>query len=120
MINSNFASSPNFQAFKRQRYNEIYSHEMAHKAAIGSLGGPIQIDKDSNGVAFSGHVEVKMPTLNQQNPDETIDHAKMVINSALAPSDPSNQDYKVASQAQKTLQEAKDVKTKKDKLDIIA
>ena len=32
---------------------------------------------------------------------KTINDANTVINSAMAPSDPSGQDYKVASQAQK-------------------
>ena len=51
-----------------------------------------------------------MPKLNEQNPDETISQAKTVINSAMAPSDPSEQDYKVASAARDTLNKAESLK----------
>lgn len=109
MINlSNFKNQ--WQSLKKESYNEIYRHELAHKNAIGNLGGPIVIKKDKNGIAFEGHVEVKMPVLNPDNPDETIQHAKKVINSALAPSNPSNQDYKVAHEAQEIMQRAQDIK----------
>ena len=40
-----------------------------------------------------------MPKLDPQNPQKTIDDANIVIRAALAPSDPSDQDYKVANQA---------------------
>jgi hypothetical protein len=83
----------------RQRYNEIFTHESAHKNAAGSLAGAIVIDKNSDGLPVGGHVDIKMPTLNPKNPEETINHADTVIKSALAPSDPSEQDYKVASKA---------------------
>lgn len=86
------------QAINR-RYNEIYNHELAHKNAAGSLAGPIVIEKDSNGIPVGGHVSIKMPVLNKQNPKETIEHANKVVKAALAPSDPSDQDYRVASQA---------------------
>lgn len=112
MIKS-FNSNPQFDAYKKQQYNKIYSHELAHKRAAGSLGGPIVIEKDSNGVAFAGHVNIKMPVLNQSNPQETINHANKVINAALAPSDPSAQDLKVASQARSILSEAKNLQGSK-------
>ena len=86
------------QAIDR-RYNEIYRHELAHKNAAGALGGSIVIEKDADGVPIGGHVEIKMPVLNESNPDETIEHADVVIKSALAPSDPSEQDYRVAAKA---------------------
>ncbi len=86
------------QAIKN-RYNEIYSHELAHKNAAGSLAGPIVIEKNSKGIPVGGHVSIKMPTLDYNNPQNTINHANTVIKAALAPSDPSGQDYKVAAQA---------------------
>lgn len=57
------------------------------------------IEKDANGIPVGGHVSIKMPSLNKNNPNETIKHANTVIKAALAPSDPSSQDYKVAAQA---------------------
>lgn len=86
------------QAIK-QRYNEIYAHELAHKNAGGSLAGPIVIEKDSNGIPVGGHVNIKMPVLNPENPEETINQANTVIKSALAPAEPSGQDYRVAAKA---------------------
>ena len=103
----------------RQQYNEIYAHELAHKNAAGALAGPIVIEKDSNGIPVGGHVSIKMPTLNEENPEETIKHADVVIKSAMAPSDPSEQDYKVAAQAKSIKFQAQKVQ-KQHKLDYYA
>lgn len=86
---------------------------MAHKIAGGSFAGSISVQKDSNGIPVSGHVPIQMPILDKKNPKKTIDHAKQVIKAALAPSDPSSQDYKVAS-------EAEAIKAKAEKLNYIA
>ena len=92
-----------FRGFKnqaiRERYNEIYAHELAHKNAAGSLAGPIVIEKDSNGIPVGGHVSIEMPSIDPNNPEKAIKQAEVVIKSALAPADPSAQDYKVASEA---------------------
>ena len=101
------------QALIKKNYAEIYAHEAAHKRAGGSLAGPIVIEKNSEGIPVSGHVSIKMPKLNKENPDETINQADIVIKSAMAPSDPSGQDYKVASQAKSVKSEAKQLKNKK-------
>ena len=99
------------QAMIKQRHNEIYAHELAHKNAAGSLGGSIVIEKDSNGIPIGGHVNIKMPTLDKKNPDKTINHAETVIKAAMAPGDPSDQDYKVAAQARSIKAEAQEQKT---------
>lgn len=105
-----------------RNYNHIYSHEMAHKAAAGSFAGNITIERNSEGIPVSGHVPIKMPTLNKSNPQQTIDHANTVIRAAMAPSDPSAQDYKVANQAQQIKMQALAFKAKHQgkKLDTIA
>lgn len=103
----------------RQRYNEIYAHELAHKNAAGSLAGSIVIEKDANGIPVGGHVSIQMPTLNKANPEETIEHADTVIKSALAPSDPSSQDYKVAAKARAIKAQAENIQ-KQQKLDYYA
>ena len=95
-----------FNNFKKAQYNKIYAHEAQHKAKGGSLAGPIVIKKDENGVAVAGHVDIKMPQLDKNNPQNTINDAKKVISSALAPSDPSGQDLKVANKAKSVLSEA--------------
>ena len=94
----------------RQRYNEIYAHELAHKNAGGSYAGSIVIEKDSSGIPVGGHVSIAMPVLDPDNPEKTIKHADTVIKSALAPSDPSEQDYKVASQARTIKAHAENIK----------
>jgi hypothetical protein len=47
-----------------------------------------------------------MPVLDKNNPDKTIKHADIVIKSAMAPHDPSGQDYKVAAEARSIKAEA--------------
>ena len=94
------------QSMIKQRHNEIYAHELAHKNAAGSLGGSIVIEKDANGIPVGGHVNIQMPILNKKNPDKTIKHAETVIKAAMAPGDPSNQDYKVAAEAKSIKAEA--------------
>ena len=114
MINS-FGSYNSFfaaqkQNFIKQRYDEVYAHELAHKNAAGALGGNIVIEKDADGIPVGGHVDIKMPSLDPKNPDKTIQHADTVIRAALAPSDPSSQDLKVASEARSVRQKAQNLK----------
>ena len=101
------------QALIQKNYRKIYAHELAHENAAGSIAGPIVIEKNSEGIPVGGHVSIKMPTLNENNPQQTIEQADIVIKSALAPSDPSNQDYKVASQARQIKAKAESLKSKK-------
>lgn len=119
MLNFNSLYQNQRQALIKEQYNKIYSHEKAHKAAGGALAGNIVIEKNSDGIPFAGHVEIKMPTLDKSNPDKTIEDASTVINSAMAPSDPSNQDYKVAASARSILNEAKQCKSQR-KLNYLA
>ena len=110
------------QALIQKKYNEIYSHELAHKSAGGSFAGAISIEKNSQGIPVSGHVPILMPVLDKNNPQKTIDHANVVIKAALAPSDPSAQDYKVAESARNIKMKAQAVKSEKqgNKLDVVA
>ncbi|MBS4759362.1 MAG: hypothetical protein KHX03_01530 [Clostridium sp.] len=103
----------------QKNYNHIYAHEMAHKAAGGSFAGAISIEKNAEGIPVAGHVPIKMPVLDRNNPQKTIDHADIVIKAALAPSDPSSQDYKVAAEAQSLKSRAKSLKSG-NKLDFMA
>ena len=108
-----FSSSPMHQqkqAIINQRYNEVYAHELKHKNAAGSFGGSIVIDKDANGIPTGGHVDILMPVLDKNNPDKTIKHADTVIKAAMAPQEPSDQDYKVAAEARNIKAEAQSCK----------
>lgn len=97
----------------QKNYREIYAHEAAHKRAGGTLAGSIVIEKNSAGIPIGGHVSIKMPSLNKKNPKHTIEQANTVIKSALAPSDPSGQDYKVAAQARSIKAQAERLQNKK-------
>lgn len=105
-----------------RNYNHIYAHEMAHKTAGGRYAGEIVIERNSQGIPIAGHVPIQMPVLNKRNPQQTIEHANTVIRSAMAPSDPSSQDYKVANQAQQIKMQALAYKAKHqgNKLDTTA
>ena len=109
------------QELVNKNYNHIYNHEMAHKSAGGQYAGAISIERDANGIPVSGHVPITMPVLDKNNPQKTINHANIVIRAALAPSDPSGQDYNVAQSAQNIKMRAQAIKDKKNgnKLDII-
>lgn len=114
----NFMSVSMFKAQQKQNlikknYAEIYAHEAAHKRAAGSLAGPIVIERNSEGIPVGGHVSIQMPSLDKSNPQRTIDQADIVIKSAMAPSEPSAQDYKVAFQAKSIKTQAEKCKDKK-------
>lgn len=106
-------------ALIKKNYDEIYSHELAHKLAGGHLAGAIVIEKNSQGIPFAGHVDIKMPKMNPQNPKQTINDADTVIRAAMAPADPSGQDYKVAAQAQNIKAQAQNFK-KNNRLNFLA
>lgn len=109
-------------ALIKKNYDEIYAHELAHKSAGGALAGSIVIERNADGIPFAGHVDIKMPALNPNNPQKTINDANTVIRSAMAPSDPSDQDYRVAAQAQSIKMQAQAVKSQNvgNKLDYSA
>ena len=98
-------------ALIKKNYDEIYAHELAHKSAGGALAGSIVIERNADGIPFAGHVDIKMPSLNPNNPQKTINDANTVIRSAMAPSDPSDQDYRVAAQAKSKKRQAQAVKS---------
>lgn len=98
-------------ALIKKNYDEIYAHELAHKSAGGALAGSIVIERNTDGIPFAGHVDIKMPSLNPNNPQKTINDANTVIRSAMAPFDPSDQDYRVAAQAQSIKMQAQAVKS---------
>ena len=99
-------------ALIKKNYSEIYAHELAHKSAGGALAGSIVVERNADGIPFAGHVDIKMPSLNPNDPQKTINDTNTVIRSAMAPSDPSDQDYRVAAQAQSIKMQAQAIKAK--------
>lgn len=103
------------KALISENYQKILTHEKAHKRAGGALAGAIVIERNAQGIPVGGHVSIKMPVLNPKNPQKTIDNANTVINSAMAPSDPSKQDYRVASQAKTVKAQAINLQNRQKK-----
>ena len=99
----------------KNNYQKILRHEQAHKNAGGALAGAIVIERNAQGIPVGGHVSIKMPTLNPKNPQRTINNANTVIDAALAPTDPSPQDYRVASQAKSVKAQAINLQNKQKK-----
>lgn len=100
---------------KTESFKEVDAHEQAHLSAAGqyAASGKV-IDFDGNGIAVSGHVNIKMPHLNKNNPDETIKHARTVMTAARAPesfSELSSADLSVYAQAKSVLAKAESFKS---------
>lgn len=87
----------------------VKSHEAAHQAAGGGLAGAASFSyvkgPDNQMYAVAGEVPIRMQK--GSTPEQTIANARQVITVALAPSDPSPQDYKVAASAAKMEIEAR-------------
>ena len=93
----------------KRRDREVRTHEMAHKAAAGSLasGGPVyevETGPDGRQYAVGGHVSIRIPK--GRTPSETIRIAQQAKRAALAPASPSGQDRSVAVEAQSRVQKA--------------
>ncbi len=94
---------------------EVRAHEQAHIAASGGLAtsGPNYVyvtGPDGKLYAVGGDVNVDVSPV-PNNPDATIQKMDTVIRAALAPAQPSTQDYTVASQAQMAIIQAQEQKT---------
>lgn len=80
---------------------EVRAHEMAHVSAGGGLTGAATYSytkgPDNKMYATSGEVSISMKE--GRTPEETISIARQIQAAAIAPSDPSPQDYKVAASA---------------------
>jgi hypothetical protein len=106
------------------RDREVRAHEAAHKAAGGAhVGGAsytFQQGPDGRQYAIGGEVPVNLST-SGSSPESVIAQMEQVRAAALAPNDPSAQDYAVAAaadslaaEAQRTLRtaEAKELQAK--------
>lgn len=86
---------------------KVKAHEMAHKAVGGQYAGAVQYSYTvgPDGRLYITGGEVSIDLSEESNPEETIRKMQIVRAAALAPADPSPQDYRVASQA--TIKEMK-------------
>ena len=98
-------------AHLQARDQEIRIHEMAHMMAGGQYvtSGPsyqYEIGPDGKAYAVSGSVGIDTSPV-QDNPEATIAKMQTVAAAAMAPSQPSGQDYKVAAQARQAEAQAR-------------
>ena len=92
---------------------EVRQHEAAHKSAgapTGAASYTYQEGPDGRMYAIGGEVSVTMKS--GATPEETIANAQAVIASAMAPADPSPQDYAVATSARMMMLKAQQEKAK--------
>lgn len=92
------------------RDREVRIHEQAHVAAGGQYvtSGPTysyQSGPDGKRYAVGGNVGIDVSPI-ADDPKATINKARQVIQAAMAPAEPSSQDYAVAQSARAMLQQA--------------
>jgi hypothetical protein len=85
----------------QERDAEVRGHEAAHQAAGGGLtgGASFTYQKGPDGKMYAIGGEVSISTKGASSPQEAITNARQVIAAAMAPSNPSGQDFAVASSA---------------------
>ena len=96
---------------------EVRAHEKAHLSAAGTLasGGMslvYQTGPDGKSYAIGGSVQID--TSEGRTPEETLRKAQRIRAAALAPSDPSSADIKVAAQASQMEAKARAEISKRD------
>lgn len=91
------------------RDREVRAHEQAHVAVGGRYAGApkYQYERGPDGVQYAVGGEVPISTGKEATPQETLIKAQIVRRAALAPAEPSAQDYKVAAQASRLETEAR-------------
>ena len=107
----------------QQRDMHVRAHEAAHIAVGGSLvagGATYTYQRGPDGKLYAVGGEVKIQIPKSKNPKENIKIARQVRAAALAPSNPSPQDLKVASMAMMMEIKAMQELNKAKNLNIIA
>jgi hypothetical protein len=74
---------------------EVQKHEDAHASAGGHLAGSPVVREHADGSA-DGEVPISIPKVDKSNPEKTMSDGDTIIRGAMAPEQPSGQDYKVA------------------------
>jgi SprA-related family. len=102
------------QAIKdlKSRDAEVRTHEQAHQAAGGQYASAPSFDMtkgpDGKDYATGGHVNIDVSPVSN-DPQATINKMRQIKSAALAPAEPSEQDRKVAAQADATASAAQRV-----------
>lgn len=92
------------------RDREVRQHEMAHKAAGAGITGAVsysyQRGPDGRMYAVGGEVSIDTSAISS-DPQATLEKAEAIIRAAMAPAEPSSQDYRVAASARAMAAEAR-------------
>ncbi len=95
----------------KKRDREVKQHEMAHMAAAAGLavsGAQFEYKRGPDGVMYAVGGEVSIDTSPVAgDPKATLAKAQKIERAAMAPVDPSPQDYKVAAQARQMASQAR-------------
>lgn len=93
----------------QQRDRQVKAHELAHKSVGGRYvtGGSFTYQTGPDGRRYAIGGEVTIDTSPGSTPQETLRKAEMIRAAAMAPADPSPQDYRAASQANLQAAEAR-------------
>ena len=97
---------------------KVKAHEMAHLAAAGPYARGVYFSyvRGPDGVLYAVAGEVKLDVSKVPNdPDATIKKAEIIERAALAPADPSPQDYAVAAKARAMKMQALMAKWRKER-----
>jgi len=81
---------------------KVRAHEAAHIAAGSGIvtgGANFSYTRGPDGKLYATGGEVPISTAEGKTPEETIQKARQIQAAAMAPADPSPQDYKVAATA---------------------
>lgn len=94
----------------KQRDQEVRQHEQAHASAGNQFSGAprYEFTRGPDGRLYATGGEVAVDTSPVPNdPEETIRKAEIILKAALAPGQPSDQDRRIAAEAQRMLSEAR-------------
>jgi hypothetical protein len=94
-------ADPNLQKLKATDAH-VRSHEAAHLAAGGGVvtgGASFSYEKGSDERMYAVGGEVPIDTSEASTPEATVQKARQIAAAAMAPADPSPQDYRVAASA---------------------
>lgn len=93
----------------QQTDQRVRAHEQAHKSVAGPYAGAISYETttgpDGREYAIGGSVQIDVSAV-PNNPEATIRKMEVVERAALAPADPSPEDFAVARAAQAIRQQA--------------
>ena len=93
----------------KERDREVRAHEQAHASVGGQYAGSPQyeFERGPDGRQYAVGGEVSIDISEESTPEKTLDKMNQVKAAALAPTEPSAQDLKVAGEATQKASEAR-------------